>query len=108
LVEDRQFWLSRIEAAQKKGSKLPPNMYTYTAAGTGSMRVLPPGLKTRLSALFKRLRDPATREKIKAQVQTAHRLMGNLVSGMRRSGAHSGGRLQVGKTKAVQVKRSPK
>src|SRR5947199_5455098 len=63
--------LSRIEAAQKKGLKITADMYTYTAGGTGLDACLPPWTEDGgYPALFKRLRDPATREKIKAQVQT--------------------------------------
>src|SRR5216117_4315631 len=72
----RQNWgkldnlLSRIEAAQKEGLKITANMYTYTAAGTGLDACLPPWTEDGgYPALFKRLRDPATREKIKAEVK---------------------------------------
>ncbi len=62
--------LARIERAQKEGLKVRANMYTYTAAGTGLDACLPPWTQDGGSlALFKRLRDPATREKIKAEVQ---------------------------------------
>ena len=61
--------LSRIEAAQKEGLKITANMYTYTAAGTGLDACLPPWTEDGgYPALFKRLRDPATREKIVAEV----------------------------------------
>jgi len=63
--------LSRIEAAQKEGLKITADIYTYTAGGTGLDACLPPWTEDGgYPALFKRLRDPATREKIKAQVQT--------------------------------------
>ena len=63
--------LARIERAQKEGLNVHANMYTYTAAGTGLDACLPPWTEDGgYPALFKRLRDPATREKIKAQVQT--------------------------------------
>src|SRR5213593_245393 len=63
--------LSRIETAQKEGLKITANMYTYTAAGTGLDACLPPWTEDGgYPALFKRLRDQATREKIKEQVQT--------------------------------------
>src|SRR5947199_6159191 len=62
--------LGRIEAAQKEGLKIRANMYTYTAAGTGLDACLPPWTEDGgYPALFKRLRDPATREKITAEVR---------------------------------------
>jgi N-acyl-D-amino-acid deacylase len=61
--------LSRIEAAQKEGLNIRANMYTYTAAGTGLDACLPPWTEDGgYPALFKRLRDPATREKIAEEV----------------------------------------
>ena len=63
--------LARIEAAQKEGLKITADMYTYTAAGTGLDACLPPWTEDGgYPALFKRLHDPATREKIAAQVKT--------------------------------------
>jgi len=63
--------LAGVEAAQKEGLKIRANMYTYTAAGTGLDACLPPWTEDGgYPALFKRLRDPATREKIAAQVKT--------------------------------------
>jgi N-acyl-D-amino-acid deacylase len=62
--------LSRIEAAQKEGLNIRANMYTYTAAGTGLDACLPPWTEDGgYPALFKRLRDPAMREKIAAEVK---------------------------------------
>jgi N-acyl-D-amino-acid deacylase len=62
--------LSRIEAAQKEGLNIRANMYTYTAAGTGLDACLPPWTEEGgYPALFKRLRDPATRQKIAAEVK---------------------------------------
>jgi N-acyl-D-amino-acid deacylase len=62
--------LARIERAQKEGLKITADMYTYTAAGTGLDACLPPWTEDGgYPALFKRLRDPATREKIKAEVK---------------------------------------
>src|SRR5260370_20477231 len=62
--------LARIEQDQKEGLKVTANMYTYTAAGTGLDACLPPWTEDGgYPALFKRRRDPATREKIKAEVQ---------------------------------------
>jgi N-acyl-D-amino-acid deacylase len=62
--------LARIEAAQKEGLKITADMYTYTAAGTGLDACLPPWTEDGgYPALFKRLRDSATREKIAAEVR---------------------------------------
>src|SRR5438270_11855600 len=62
--------LARIERAQKEGLNVRADMYTYTAAGTGLDACLPPWTEDGgYPALFKRLRDPATREKIKAEIQ---------------------------------------
>src|SRR5213595_210265 len=76
-VSGQQNWpkiddlLSRIEAAQKEGLKITADMYTYTAGGTGLNASLPPWTEDGgYLALFKRLHDSATREKIKGQVQT--------------------------------------
>jgi N-acyl-D-amino-acid deacylase len=63
--------LSRIEAAQKEGLNIRANMYTYTAAGTGLDACLPPWTEDGgYDALYKRLADPATRDKIAAEVKT--------------------------------------
>ena len=62
--------LARIEAAQKEGLKIRANMYTYTAAGTGLDACLPPWTEDGgYPALFKRLREPETRNKIAAEVK---------------------------------------
>ena len=63
--------LAKIEKARKAGLKITADMYTYTAAGTGLDACLPPWTEDGgYPALFKRLRDPATREKIAAEVRT--------------------------------------
>src|SRR6516162_3975343 len=62
--------LARIEKAQKEGLKIRANMYTYTAAGTGLDACFPPWTEDGgYEALFKHLRDPVTRGKIKAEVK---------------------------------------
>src|SRR5262245_62004749 len=76
-VSGQQNWpkiddlLSKIEAAQKEGLKITADMYAYTAGGTGLDASLPPWTEDGgYPALFKRLRDTATRKKIKKEVQT--------------------------------------
>ena len=62
---------AKVEAAQKDGLRITADMYAYTAAGTGLDACLPPWtLDGGYPALFKRLRDPAMREKIAAEVRT--------------------------------------
>jgi len=68
LKEDKL--LARIEQAQKEGLKITADMYTYPASGTGLDACLPPWTEDGgFPALLKRLRDPATREKIATQVR---------------------------------------
>src|SRR5438309_3988168 len=63
--------LAKIEEARKAGLKITADMYTYPAAGTDLDACLPPWTEDGgYPALFKRLRDPATREKIAAEVRT--------------------------------------
>src|SRR5256714_9183360 len=68
LKEDKL--LARIEQAQKEGLKITADTYTYPASGTGLDACLPPWTEDGgFPALLQRLRDPATREKIAAQVR---------------------------------------
>src|SRR6059058_104723 len=63
--------ITRIEAARKEGLKITADMYAYTASGTGLDACLPPWTQDGgYTALFTRLRDKATREKIAAEVRT--------------------------------------
>src|SRR5229473_4724027 len=75
-------FLARIEKARSEGLNIRANMYTYTAAGTGLDACFPPWTEDGgYPALFKRLRDPATREKIKAEVKIDSDKWGNLYLG---------------------------
>jgi len=63
--------IALVEDARRQGLKVTANMYTYPAGGTGLTACLPPWtLDGGYDALFKRLQDPATREKIKKEVNT--------------------------------------
>jgi len=71
--------LARIEAAQREGLRITADMYTYTAAGTGLDACLPPWTEDGgYPALFKRLRDPDTRQKIAAEVRVDSNAWENL------------------------------
>src|SRR5438045_627378 len=63
--------IARLEGARKEGLKITADMYAYAASGTGLDACLPPWTQDGgYPALFTRLRDKATREKIAAEVRT--------------------------------------
>lgn len=63
--------LEKVEAARKEGLKITANMYVYPAGGTGLDASLPPWtLDGGYEALWKRLEDPAIRQKIAGEVRT--------------------------------------
>jgi N-acyl-D-amino-acid deacylase len=73
----RQNWdkvdrvLALINTARRSGLKITADMYMYPAGATGLNASLPPWtMDGGYEALFKRLADPATRQKIAAEVRT--------------------------------------
>jgi N-acyl-D-amino-acid deacylase len=63
--------VARIEAARRDGVAITADMYTYVAAATGLDASMPRALQEGgLEAFRARLRDPATRAAIKAQMDT--------------------------------------
>ncbi len=63
--------IAMVEAARREGLKITADMYTYTAGSTGLNAAMPPwALDGGYEALFKRLEDPATRQKIAEAVRT--------------------------------------
>jgi N-acyl-D-amino-acid deacylase len=63
--------IAMVEAARRNGLKITADMYTYTAGSTGLDASMPPWvLDGGYEALFKRLQDPATRQKIATAVRT--------------------------------------
>ena len=63
--------LALVNAARRTGLKITADMYMYPAGATGLNASLPPwALDGGYEALFKRLEDPATRQKIAAEVRT--------------------------------------
>ncbi len=63
--------LALINAARRSGLKITADMYMYPAGATGLNASLPPWtMDGGYEALFKRLEDQATRQKIAAEVRT--------------------------------------
>ena len=63
--------IKMIEAARRQGVKITADMYTYPAGGTGLDASLPPWVfDGGREAAYKRLQDPAMRQKIAAAVRT--------------------------------------
>ncbi|MFN0140674.1 MAG: N-acyl-D-amino-acid deacylase family protein, partial [Pyrinomonadaceae bacterium] len=63
--------IAMVEAARKQGLKITADMYNYPAGATGLNAALPPwALDGGYQELFKRVKDPATRQKILAEMRT--------------------------------------
>lgn len=63
--------IAMVEAARREGLKITADMYTYPAGSTGLNASLPPwALDGGYEALYKRLEDPATRQKLAEAVRT--------------------------------------
>src|SRR5262245_54809040 len=63
--------VAKVEAARREGLKITADMYTYTAGATGLDAAMPPWvLDGGYEALFRRLKDPATRKKIATAIRT--------------------------------------
>jgi N-acyl-D-amino-acid deacylase len=61
--------IAKIEAARAAGLKISADMYTYTAGGTGLAASMPPWVQDGGNeAMLKRLKDPATVERIKKEM----------------------------------------
>lgn len=63
--------LAMVEAARKRGMKITADMYNYPAGSTGLDASMPPwALDGGYSELFKRIKDPGTRQKILDEMRT--------------------------------------
>jgi N-acyl-D-amino-acid deacylase len=63
--------IAKVEQARQSGLKITADMYTYPAGATGLDAAMPPWvLDGGYQAAFKRLRDPETRKKIAAAIET--------------------------------------
>ena len=73
----RQNWgkldavLKKVEEARASGLRITTDMYTYTAGATGLDAAMPPWVQEGgLKSWIERLKDPATREKVKKEMTT--------------------------------------
>ena len=63
--------LAKVEAARKSGLKITADMYTYPAGATGLTASVPPWAQDGgFEELVKRIKDPATRSRILAEMGT--------------------------------------
>src|SRR5690606_28954357 len=63
--------ISRIEQARAEGLEISANMYTYTAGATGLDAAMPPWVQEGgLDEWIRRLKDPAIRKRLKAEMST--------------------------------------
>ncbi len=71
--------IKKIEDAQAEGLKITADMYTYTAGATGLDASMPPWVQEGgLEQWRKRLRDPATRARVKREMDTKSSAWDNL------------------------------
>lgn len=64
--------IARVEQARRQGLKISADMYTYTAGATGFDACIPRwALDGGYEALWPRLQDPASRQRIKQEMRTA-------------------------------------
>jgi N-acyl-D-amino-acid deacylase len=64
--------IAMVEAARKSGLKITADMYNYPAGATGLNAALPPwALDGGYQELFKRIKDPQTRQKILAEMRNS-------------------------------------
>ena len=62
--------IAKIDAARNQGLKVSANMYAYTAGATGLTAGLPPWVQADgLEAMIVRLKDPAIRKRVVAEMQ---------------------------------------
>src|SRR5262245_26800060 len=72
--------LAHIEAARREGLRITTDMYAYNAGATGLDAAMPPWVQAGGNeAWFKRLRDPAIRKRVAAEMRSDHTDWENLL-----------------------------
>src|SRR5258708_37031319 len=80
--------LRRIETARQQGLKITANVYPYVAGSTSLSACLPPwALEGGTDRMIARLKDPATRARLKSKISTDSKTCANIYLG---SGGPSG------------------
>jgi len=65
--------IAMIDRARAQGTRITADMYSYTAGGTGLTATMPPWVQDGgLEAWIARLKDPAIRAKVIAEMRVAH------------------------------------
>lgn len=65
--------IAKINAARASGTRITSDMYLYTAGATGLDASMPPWVQDGgLEAWIARLKDPATRERVRGEMLTPH------------------------------------
>jgi len=76
--------IAMVRAAQRRGLKITANMYTYTASSNGVAARIPAWAHSGGNrALFDRIADPATRQKISAEMHARPPMAKTLLVGLR-------------------------
>ena len=74
--------IARVEAARRDGLRITADMYTYTAGATGLDAAMPPWAQEGgLDAWIGRMKDPATRARIRTEMTTPTDQWENLMLG---------------------------
>ena len=71
---EKQRWVvEQIEAARREGVRITADVYTYTAGATGLSAAMPTWVQAGgLKAWIERLKDPATRSRVAAEMRDPH------------------------------------
>jgi N-acyl-D-amino-acid deacylase len=72
--------IAKVDAARANGQRITADMYTYTAGATGLDAAMPTWVQSGgLEAWIKRLKDPATRERLVKEMRTPSKDWENLM-----------------------------
>ncbi len=94
--------IRHIEAARSEGLRITADMYAYPAGATGLDAAMPPWVQAGGNAAwFARLRDPAVRKRVAAEMRTESDGLGKPDARRRRRGEHADRRAAQARAQAV-------